>query len=164
MRLGAGSELNRGERHTLDDEVRTQDTHGANTNTRFGSSIGSTETRENDGGGAAHRTEERLVDRQYIDLVAYRALERARRMWPRSDLRGHSARRRGLIRGTYGIHRALEHRLAAFQANASMRQALQRWRGYGEAQAHRNGKLELLPPSGELAYSPEICGSGRHCG
>jgi len=42
----------------LDDQVRPEDTHGRDANTRLGSAVGSTEAGEDDGGGAAHRTEE----------------------------------------------------------------------------------------------------------
>lgn len=51
-------------KRTLDDEVRAEDTHGRNTDTSLSSSVGSAEAGEDDGGGAAHRSEERLYIRQ----------------------------------------------------------------------------------------------------
>lgn len=49
--------------HTLDDKVRSKDTHGGDTNTRLGGSIGGTKAGEDDGGCAAHGTEEGLDGR-----------------------------------------------------------------------------------------------------
>jgi hypothetical protein len=45
---------------TLDNQIRAQNTHSGNTDTCLGSSVGGTETCEDDGGRAAHRTEEGL--------------------------------------------------------------------------------------------------------
>jgi hypothetical protein len=45
---------------TLDDQVRAEDTHGADTNTGLGSAVCGSETREDDGRCAAHGAEERL--------------------------------------------------------------------------------------------------------
>ncbi len=50
---------------TLDNQVGPQNTHGADTDTRFCSSISSTKAREYDGGGAAHSTKEWLHINQY---------------------------------------------------------------------------------------------------
>lgn len=47
-------------RHTLNNQVWPQDGHPANTDTSFGGSIGSSETSEDDGGGATQCTEEGL--------------------------------------------------------------------------------------------------------
>jgi len=49
-----------GERRTLDDEIRTEDTHGCDTNTRLGSAVRGTQAGEDDGCCAAHGTEEGL--------------------------------------------------------------------------------------------------------
>jgi len=46
--------------HTLDNQIWSEDTHGRDTNTRFCGSVGGTEAGEDDGGGAAHGTEEGL--------------------------------------------------------------------------------------------------------
>jgi len=46
----------------LDDQVRSEDTHGADTDTRFRGAIGSTEAGEDDGRRAAHSPEERGID------------------------------------------------------------------------------------------------------
>lgn len=48
-------------RHTLHDKVRSEDTHGGDTDTRLGSAVGSTQAGEDDGGSAAHGTKEGLV-------------------------------------------------------------------------------------------------------
>jgi hypothetical protein len=45
---------------TLDNQIRSEDTHSANTNTGLGGSVGGTETSEDNGRGAPHCTEERL--------------------------------------------------------------------------------------------------------
>ena len=45
---------------TLDDQVRSENTHGGNTDTRLGSTVGGTQAGEDDSGCATHRTEERL--------------------------------------------------------------------------------------------------------
>ncbi len=45
---------------TLDDEIRSENTHGGNTDTRLGSSVRGTKAGEDDGCSAAHGTEERL--------------------------------------------------------------------------------------------------------
>lgn len=45
---------------TLDDEIRAQDTHGGDTDTRLGRAVGSAQAGEDDGRGAAHGTEEGL--------------------------------------------------------------------------------------------------------
>lgn len=45
---------------TLDDQVRTEDTHSRDTNTSLGGTVGSTKAGEDNGGGAAHGTEEGL--------------------------------------------------------------------------------------------------------
>ena len=47
-------------RLTLDDQVRAKDTHGRDTNTSLGGTVGSTKAGEDNGGGAAHGTEEGL--------------------------------------------------------------------------------------------------------
>jgi hypothetical protein len=46
---------------TLDDQVRAEDTHGRDTNTGLGGSVGGTEAREDDGGRAAHRAKKGLI-------------------------------------------------------------------------------------------------------
>jgi len=48
--------------NVLDDEVRAEDTHGGNTDTRLGGTVGSTDAGEDDSGGAAHSTKEGRVD------------------------------------------------------------------------------------------------------
>lgn len=45
---------------TLHDQVGSENTHGRDTDARFCRSIGSAEAGEDDGGGAAHGTEEGL--------------------------------------------------------------------------------------------------------
>jgi hypothetical protein len=45
---------------TLDDQVRAENTHGADANTGLGSAVCGSETREDDGRSAAHGPEERL--------------------------------------------------------------------------------------------------------
>lgn len=47
-------------RRTLDDQVRPEDTHGRDTDTSLCGTVGGTEAGEDDGGRAAHRSEERL--------------------------------------------------------------------------------------------------------
>jgi hypothetical protein len=54
------SEARRGDWHTLDNEVRSEDTHGGDSHTRLGGSIGSTEAGEDYGRRTSHRTEEGL--------------------------------------------------------------------------------------------------------
>jgi hypothetical protein len=49
--------------HTLDDQIRPEDTHGADTDTGLGGTVRGTEAGEDDGCGAAHGTEEGLVTR-----------------------------------------------------------------------------------------------------
>jgi hypothetical protein len=56
---------------TLDDQVRAEDTHGRHANTGLGGSVGGTETREDDGGCAAHRAEEGLFSHQHGSLSLY---------------------------------------------------------------------------------------------
>lgn len=50
----------RGKELTLDDQVRTQDTHGSDTNTGLGRAVRGTQAGEHDGGRAAHGAEEGL--------------------------------------------------------------------------------------------------------
>jgi hypothetical protein len=45
---------------TLDDEVRSEDTHSGDTNTRLGSAVRRAEAGEHNGCCATHGTEERL--------------------------------------------------------------------------------------------------------
>lgn len=45
---------------TLDDEIRAEDTHGGDTNTRFGGTVGGAKAGEDNGASAAHDTEEGL--------------------------------------------------------------------------------------------------------
>ena len=45
----------------LEDKVVSEDTDGANTNTGFGSSVGSTEVGEHKGGGESHESEEGVL-------------------------------------------------------------------------------------------------------
>ena len=45
---------------TLDDQIRSENTHSTDTDTRLGSTICSTETGEDNGGSATHGTEEWL--------------------------------------------------------------------------------------------------------
>lgn len=52
--------LRKMERRTLDDEIRAEDTHGGNANTRLGSAVGGTQAGEDNGAGAAHGTKEGL--------------------------------------------------------------------------------------------------------
>jgi hypothetical protein len=59
---------------TLDDQVRAEDTHGRHTNTGLGSSVGGTETREDDGGCAAHRAKEGLISHQHVSLGVHIAM------------------------------------------------------------------------------------------
>lgn len=49
---------------TLDNQIRSEDTHGSDTDTRLGGTIGSTQTGEDDGAGAAHCTKEGLRECQ----------------------------------------------------------------------------------------------------
>ena len=53
--------------------------------------------------------------------------------------------------------------LAIVRTNASIEAMLRLGRGYGGALACGRGDLELLPRTKELADSPEICRTGRHC-
>ena len=46
---------------TLDDEIRSQDSHGGDTDASFGRAVGGAEAGEDDGAGATHRSEERLL-------------------------------------------------------------------------------------------------------
>lgn len=48
-------------KRTLDDQVGPEDTHGGNTDTSLSGTVGSAEAGEDDGGSAAHRSEERLL-------------------------------------------------------------------------------------------------------
>jgi hypothetical protein len=48
-------------KRTLDDQIRAQYTHCADTDTGFGGTVGSAETCEDDGRCAAHRTKEGLL-------------------------------------------------------------------------------------------------------
>ena len=45
---------------TLHNKVRAKHTHGGDADTRLGGTIGGTQAGEDDGAGAAHRTEEGL--------------------------------------------------------------------------------------------------------
>lgn len=45
---------------TLDNKIRSKNTHGGDANTRLGSSIGGAKASEDNGGRAAHGTEEGL--------------------------------------------------------------------------------------------------------
>jgi hypothetical protein len=45
---------------TLDDQIRSEDTHGADTDAGFGCTVGGAEAGEDDGGHAAHRSKEGL--------------------------------------------------------------------------------------------------------
>lgn len=45
---------------TLDDEVRAEDTHGGDTNTRLGGTVRGAQAGKDDGAGAAHGTKEGL--------------------------------------------------------------------------------------------------------
>jgi hypothetical protein len=56
-------------RLTLDDQVRAEDTHGRDTNTSLGGTVGSTKAGEDNGGGAAHGTEEGLQKRKLVFVV-----------------------------------------------------------------------------------------------
>jgi hypothetical protein len=56
-------------RLTLDDQVRAKDTHGRDTNTSLGGTVGSTKAGEDNGGGAAHGTEEGLQIRELLFIV-----------------------------------------------------------------------------------------------
>jgi hypothetical protein len=58
------------ERLTLDDQVRAEDTHGRDTNTSLGGTVGSTKAGEDNGGGAAHGTKEGLYI--YVSLCSLR--------------------------------------------------------------------------------------------
>ena len=46
---------------TLEHEVGSEDTDGANTNAGLGSTVGGTEIGENEGGGQAHETKEAIL-------------------------------------------------------------------------------------------------------
>jgi len=64
--------------HTLDDQVWTKDTHGGNTNASLSSTISSAEAGEDNGGGAAHGTEEGLycsISPLYYFLVLHDGCE-----------------------------------------------------------------------------------------
>ena len=52
---------------TLDDEIRSQDTHGGDTDASFCGAVGGAEAGEDDGAGAAHRSEERLLS--FVSIV-----------------------------------------------------------------------------------------------
>lgn len=45
---------------TLDDEIRAEDTHSGDTNTRLGSTVGGAKAGEDNGASAAHDTKEWL--------------------------------------------------------------------------------------------------------
>jgi hypothetical protein len=57
------------ERLTLDDQVRAEDTHGRDTNTSLGGTVGSTKASEDNGGGAAHGTKEGLYRRKLMFVI-----------------------------------------------------------------------------------------------
>jgi hypothetical protein len=62
VRVSTGRILNvvsKGPR-TLDDQVRAEDTHSSDTDTRLGGTVRGTKTGEDNGAGAAHGTEEGL--------------------------------------------------------------------------------------------------------
>jgi hypothetical protein len=52
--------------HTLDNQIRPEDTHRGDTDTRLGSSVCGAETCEDDGAGAAHGAKEGLLKCQQI--------------------------------------------------------------------------------------------------
>ena len=58
------------EERTLDDEIRSQDTHCGDTDTCFRGTVGSTEACEYDGARAAHRSEERLSHIISVKLIS----------------------------------------------------------------------------------------------
>lgn len=45
---------------TLDDQIRAEDTHSGDTNTRLGGTVGGTQASEDDGTGATHGAKEGL--------------------------------------------------------------------------------------------------------
>ena len=57
---GENTKVWAGGKHTLDDEIRSKNTHGRDTDARFGGSIGCAKACEDDGGGATHGAEEGL--------------------------------------------------------------------------------------------------------
>ena len=52
--------LGMGVRHTLHDKIGSENTHGGDTNTGLGGTVGGAQAGEDDGGGAAHGAEEGL--------------------------------------------------------------------------------------------------------
>jgi hypothetical protein len=99
-------------RRTLDNQVRAEDTHSADTNTGLGGAVCGTETREDDGRGAAHRAEEGLSSVSIV-LSAAHHVGSARCVGWRWEVR------RGVATGvwrmsskTYGIDGAAEVTLA----------------------------------------------------
>lgn len=69
------------ESRTLHDQIGTENTHGGDTNTRLGGTVGGTQAGENNGAGAAHSTEEGLyhvsIDLGWVRVCCRRGLE-----WP----------------------------------------------------------------------------------
>ena len=59
-------------RHTLHDEIRAENTHGRDTDTGLGGTVGGTQAREDNGAGAAHGTEEGLLLKLAFVLIESR--------------------------------------------------------------------------------------------
>jgi len=78
---------------TLDNQIWSKDTHGGDTNTGLGGTVGSTEAGEDNGGGATHRTEEWLKACQFLYHVRVRAVCVAS-IKSRSDMAGPGRGRR----------------------------------------------------------------------
>lgn len=99
--------------HTLDDQVGPENTHGRDTNTGLGGTVGGAEAGEDDGGRAAHRTEEGLC-RQSQHLVLVLILMCDRLGGRRAETQGALVAVRSLGRcdgsqhqgGTYGVNGA----------------------------------------------------------
>jgi len=65
--------------HTLDNKIWSKDTHSGDTNTRLRCTVGGTEAREDDGGGATHGAEEGLcvfVSTVFLSWLSFQQLGR----------------------------------------------------------------------------------------
>ena len=92
--------------HTLDDQVRSQNTHSANTDTRLCRSVRSPKAREYDGRRASHSTEEWLNYNQYDVLGGTGSSSNS---WLLQDARLEGLFKQG---NTDRVHRATKTRLA----------------------------------------------------
>lgn len=128
---------------TLDDQIRSENTHGADSDTRLGSSICGTKASEDNGWGTSHGTKEWLCISQFDNLEANMSL-----MWYRGVRRQLSWVHWEGVWDTNRVDRTRRHNISRFLNGCTISES---------AAGSYSSRLELISN-----FWPGNCGGAGH--